>query len=264
MKPKLLFLYELADNLYAQDGLHSAIEILREEFDITKANIKEGIPELSGYDYVLGHGGWSGSVDNLIKANLNVIPKCGLCIGGNINPPESPFLYSNLFCETNWYLPQIESHPNVSVAFGINTDIFYNNLDGDIIFDYLGVGSFAKWKRWELMGKKKGNRLIVGEIQKYNPIESMGIVGMLIANGIGVMPNVDPTTLLQLYNATDTVYLPSTVYGGGERAVWEALSCGCRVECEEDNPKLQELIESPVKSHFDYAKALLAGIKKTL
>jgi len=263
MKPKLLFLYELADNLYAQDGLHTAIEILRDEFDITKANIKQGIPELSGYDYVLGHGGWSGSVDNLIRANLNVIPKCGLCIGGNINPPVSPFLYSNLFCETNWYLPQIQEHPNARVAFGVNTNIFYPT-DKSNVFDYLGVGCFAKWKRWERMTHKKGNRLIVGEIQKYNPIESMGIIGLLIANGVGVMPNVDPYTLARLYNASKKVYIPSTDYGGGERSIWEARACGVEVEYEPDNLKLKELIDSPVKSHIDYAKELLIGINKCL
>jgi hypothetical protein len=263
MKPKLLFLYELADNLYAQDGLHSAIEILREEFDITKANIKEGIPELSGYDYVLGHGGWSGSVDNLIKANLNVIPKCGLCIGGNINPPESPFLYSSLFCETRWYLSQIKEHPNARVAFGINTNIFYPT-DKTNVFDYLGVGSLAKWKRWELMGKKRGLKLVVGEFQKDNPIESMVIVGALMAFKVGVLPNVDPYTLSKLYNASKKVYIPSTDYGGGERSVWEAKSCGVDVECEPDNLKLKELIDSPVKSHIDYAKELSIGINKCL
>lgn len=262
-KPKLLFLYELADNLYAQDGLHTAIEILRDEFEITKANIKEGIPELSGYDYVLGHGGWSGSVDNLIKASLNVIPKCGLCIGGNINPPDEMFAYSNLFCETKWYLPQIENHPNASVAFGINKDLFFNQNNQRFI-DYLGVGAFAKWKRWELMGKKSGIRLVVGEIQKNNPLESMAIVGMLVANNVGVLPNIDPKQLCGLYNSSKTVYLPALVYGGSERAVLEARQCGCDVIVEDDNPKLKELLSCEIPSAYDYAKKLSSSIMKVL
>lgn len=262
-KPKLLFLYELSPELYAEDGLHAALEVMKDEFDITKVNIKLETPDFNNYDFVLGHGRWSGSVDNLIKANLNLVNKCGLCIGGNITPPDGMMSYSVLFCETNWYLPQIENHPNARVAFGVNTNIFYPTEKTNI-FDYLGVGSFAKWKRWEEIAKKKGNRLVVGEIQKGNPLESMGIVGALVACGVGIMPNVDPYTLSKLYNASKKVFIPSTDYGGGERAVWESKACGVDVEVMPDNLKLKELVDSPVKSHIDYAKVLLESISKVL
>lgn len=264
MKPKLLFLYELSPELHTEDGLHSALEILKGEFNITKCNLYSDTPIIDGFDFVLGHGGWGSNVDKFIKMNREVINKCGLCIGGNINPPDEIFTYDALFCETNWYLPQIENHPNARVAFGVNTDIFRQHYYSEETIDYLGVGSFAKWKRWEKFVSKQGTRLIVGEIQKNNPIESMGIVGMLIASGVGVMPNVDPYTLAKLYNASKTVFIPSTYYGGGERSVWEAKACRCKIECESDNLKLKELIDSPVKSHIDYAKELSIGINKVL
>lgn len=267
-KPKLLFLYELAPNLHCSDGLHAALEVLREYFDITKKNIKDGVPEMGGYDFVLGHGAWESQVEKTIRAHRHLIPKAGLCIGGNINPPYGIMEWDALFCETNWYLPQIANHPNASVAFGVNTDIFKNLGDQDgwdgIVFDYLGVGAFAKWKRWDKMTHKKGNRLVVGEIQQFNPIESMSIVGHLIACGVGVIPNVEPEMLAKLYNISKMVYLPATDYGGGERAVWEAKACGANVEIEPDNLKLKELVDSPVLSHYDYAKELLIGVKKVL
>ena len=263
LKPKLLFVYELSPELNTSDGLHSALEVMKKDFDITKVNIKTDKVNIDGYDFVLGHGGWGGSVDKLIKANREVINKCGLCIGGNINLPEEIFNYDALFCETNWYLPKISNHPNARVAFGVNTNIFYPTEKTNI-FDYLGVGSFSKWKRWEEIAKKKGPRLVVGEIQRGNPLESMGIVGSLIACGVGVMPNVDPYTLAKLYNSAKKVLIPSTDYGGGERTVWESKACGVDVEIMPDNLKLKELVESKVKDQMEYAKELLEGINKAL
>ena len=60
------------------------------------------------------------------------------------------------------------------------------------------------------------------------------------------------------------VFIPSTDYGGGERAIWEAKACGCEVECADDNDKLKELISKPYKSHIDYANDLSTGILKVL
>lgn len=237
---------------------------MESDFDITKCNLYSDTPIIDGFDFVLGHGGWGSNVDKFIKSNREVINKCGLCIGGNINPPDEMFTYDALFVETNWGLESVKNHPNVRVAFGVNTNIFYPTEKTNV-FDYLGVGSFAKWKRWEKFVSKQGTRLIVGEIQKNNPIESMGIVGMLIASGVGVVPNVDPYTLARLYNASKTVFIPSTDYGGGERAVLEARSCGVDVVIEDDNKKLRELVEiKKIPSHIDYAKELSIGVNKCL
>lgn len=260
LKPKLLFIYDLHPDLSTQDGLHAALEVMRNEFDITKVNLKVETPKVEGYDFVLGHGAWSSSVDNFIKSNSSMIEHCGLCIGGNIKEPDGMMVYDILFCETDWYLPKIKSHANPKVAFGVNTDVFYEIDDMRAIFDYLGVGSFAKWKRWEYFIEKKGVRMIVGEVQQNNLPESLGIIAALNSLGVGTMPNVSPKDLNLFYNNSAKVYIPATDYGGGERAIWEAKACGCKVECAPDNKKLQELIEKPYKSHKDYAKVLLDGI----
>jgi hypothetical protein len=56
------------------------------------------------------------------------------------------------------------------------------------------------------------------------------------------------------------VYVPDDVLGGGERAVLEARSLGVDVVIEEDNPKLAELLDSPIYDHAYYATQLSFGI----
>jgi hypothetical protein len=75
---------------------------------------------------------------------------------------------------------------------------------------------------------------------------------------------VSPEELVMLYNRAKTVYMPSDIFGGGERVVWEALACGCDVEIEEDNPKLKSLLKEDFMDHFDYADKLKEGILKCL
>ena len=52
------------------------------------------------------------------------------------------------------------------------------------------------------------------------------------------------------------VYVPDDVLGGGERAVLEARALGVRAVVEPDNPKLAELLGSPVYDHAYYAAQL--------
>ena len=61
------------------------------------------------------------------------------------------------------------------------------------------------------------------------------------------------------------MYIPSTVQGGGERAVLEAKACGVVVRVEEDNPKLKELaalvdVPGPMK----YADGLHRALQSIL
>ena len=56
------------------------------------------------------------------------------------------------------------------------------------------------------------------------------------------------------------LYIPSTVNGGGERAVLEGRACGIKVTVERDNPKLQELTTSQLYDHVFYADRLAAAI----
>ncbi len=110
LKRKLLFLYELSPELHTEDGLHSALEILKGEFEITKVNVtKDSVSNWSDYDFVLAHGAFGSRVENMVKENRPFIKKCGLCIAGNINPPRDLFNWNLLCYETEWYNREILS-----------------------------------------------------------------------------------------------------------------------------------------------------------
>ena len=146
-------------------------------------------------------------------------------------------------------------------AFGVNTDI-YKPIDLPIVWDVLSVGAFARWKRQVNLLNLKGNRLVVGEIQKENMGESLDIIGLLLQGGVGIMDMVPPETLNLIYNLSSYVYIPADIVGGGERSVLEARACGKTVVVEPDNPKLKELCYSEIFDHNYYATQLLKGIER--
>lgn len=275
---RLLFVY---DHKYPQlwlDGLSAALNTLEQKWVIEKINLQDFKEMESGQfylekkvnergrecDFTLGWGAFNSPVDNLLKG-LKI--KKGLCIAGNAFPPTECLQYDALFYETKWYRPQIEHHPHIFQAFGVNTDIFFQveSYPVPILWDYIGVGSFSYWKRWEKMTHKTGRKLIIGEYQKDNEEESGRIVKHLLKNGVMVSDMVNPFDLSLLYNSSRVLYLPSDINGGGERAVLEARSCGLTVECEDDNPKLKELINlEKIPTHLDYANCLERGITTVL
>jgi len=71
--------------------------------------------------------------------------------------------------------------------------------------------------------------------------------------------NYSSNTFLE-YNRAKIVYIPANIIGGGERAVLEARACGCKVEVEPDNPKLQELLNCPLWDTNYYTDQLVKGI----
>lgn len=138
------------------------------------------------------------------------------------------------------------------------------NSKQNIVFDYLTVGAFSLWKRQLKLVDKRGMKLAVGDIQKNNRVESMLIVDDLVNNGVGVMPQVTEIELARFYAMSHTVYLPAELHGGSERALLEARQMGCNVEVEIDNPKLKELLTSPIWDEQYYAKQLKKGILSCL
>lgn len=257
-RPKILFLYESSHQIQVKDGLWTALDVLESTFEIKRINIKDLDQFPSGYDFVLGWGAFGSGVDRLCQSMSG---KKGLCIGGNVNPPTGALNYDVLFYETKWYRPQIDFHPNIIQAFGYNAGVFQDiEIERDI--DYLGVGAFATWKRWEKFLDKKGSRRVVGEFQFNNPLESRRIWEILEDDRIVCKDMVTSENLVYEYNRAKTVYIPSDIYGGGERAILEARACGCRVEVEEDNPKLKEVKDMPLWTHLDYSKKLKEAISK--
>lgn len=260
MKPKLLFIYKVDYEI--RDGLYAALELLREDFSIFKSNLGIETPDPSEYDIVLGWGVFDSEVEKYVltsRAN-----KKALCIGGVTRPHKYIDQYDVLFYETEWYKPQIESHRNIVHAFGVNTNIMKPLHIQMKLWDYMTCGAFSIWKRQWLLANRPGNKIAIGDIQLNNLTESMQIVAKLLAHGVAVSNQVDEETLCKYYNLSDTVYIPAEVYGGGERAVLEARACGVNVEVEDDNPKLQELLDSPIYDHHYYYRKLKEGLLSIL
>lgn len=255
---KLLFVYAHPKPEYWKDGLYYALQELEKDFDIIYQNINFDKEIKSGFDFVLGWGGFRTEIDIFLSSFK--CPK-GLCIGGNVfKIPTNK--YDVLFYETDWvkmFLELDKLNMKLVKAFGINKEMF-SPFTSPKLWDYMGVGALANWKRWDKMVEKKGNRLVMGEYQDNNEWESAAIASFLLKNGVMVSNRVLPHQLPTFYNLAKVVYIPASIFGGGERVVLEARSCGCEVEIEEDNPKLKELLTCPIPSYQDYAKKLKEGI----
>ena len=246
-----------------KDGLHMAVKRLG--FDTYNLN-SDNIPNFKDYDFILGHGAFGSRVDILLQ---NLDNKKGLCIGGNVTKYNNQN-YDIFFYETEWVREFLNLPEDKSIhAFGINEEIFYprNKIIpmgvSSYLFNYLSVGAFALWKNHNKIISKSGIRGVVGEIQKGNKEESYQIINELLSNGVIVIPQQSTEKLAILYANTKTVYVPANIYGGGERAVMEALAMGCLVEIE-DNPKLQEVIDMGVLDSKYYASQLEKGINQCL
>lgn len=261
VKPTLLFVYDHPQPEWWLDGLAAALTLLEPYFEVRRHNLRQGPPATPlTADLVLGWGAFGSPVDHWLRQQPQ---RKGLCIAGNAFPPTHADVYDVLFYETKWYRPEITWHPNIVQAFGVNTDIYYDQSKSypiPVVWDYIGVGALATWKRWGKFLTKQGNRLVVGEYQLNNPQESGQIATGLLAGGVMVSPLVHPFDLALLYQMSRTLYLPADLNGGGERAILEARACGLRVEIEDDNPKLKELLDGPIPSHHDYAHQLKKGL----
>jgi hypothetical protein len=250
------------------DGMWAALNLLEEDFEITKWNIqnfKQDLGDDFAIDFVLGWGGFNSRVDNVLREDYSNY-KTGLCLGGNAYPARSG--YDVIFYETKWVRDELKLNmvcDNVIHAFGINTDIFGPSpVPTPIVWDYIGAGCLAKWKRWNKMSHKSGKRLVVGDYQTDNENESAVIAMDLIKHGVMVSDQVNPFDLVNYLHWSRTAYVPAELIGGGERFVLEARSCGLQVEVEDDNPKLKELLDCPIYDQFYYRDQLKKGILSVL
>jgi hypothetical protein len=257
---KLLFVYSHPEPKYWKDGLYMALKELEKVFDITYQNLDFGKDVKKGFDFTLGWGGFGSPVDQYIHSCGG---KKGLCIGGNTTGAWTD-KYDVLFYETDWvrkYLKLDELNVPLVKAFGINSDLFKPPVKKvPIVWNYLGVGALASWKRWERFTNKIGKRLVIGDFQKNNVSESLDIVIHLMLGNVMVSNQVLPEDLPFYYHRAKTVYLPANIYGGSERCVLEARNAGCKVEIEADNDKLKELLTCKIPTYKDYAKALKQGL----
>lgn len=240
------------------DGFTSAIKLLKKNQNITLINIENNHdPDLSKYNIIFFKENFNG---NIYKKIINKIKnkKKGLFISAsNIIPSnENLFKYDILFYETQWYYnyAKLNRHPNCYHAFGINTEIMKPkivNKEYDVIF----VGNIINYKRPLKILNKKGKKICIGLKTDNN------IIRQLEKNNVECKDFTTYENLSDYYNKSKKCYIPCKLHGGGERAVLEARSCGIYVEIENDNPKLKELLTSPIYSHNYYAEQIENGIK---
>lgn len=251
------------------DGFVAAMRLVAESCELEWLNIADqdlrGI-RIEDYSAVLVKGNWGGRVDSAVRTILAdvTVPKA-LLISGSRPPPEPDqmLFYKVLFYETEWYRPQIEFHPCIFHAFGVYTEIMRRSPKNVAkVYDWLTVGSLWKSKRLERFAAKPGDKLAIlylgGGWRKW-----LKVLG-LVWRGVKVKTYMPYEELAGYYHRARCLYIPAELQGGGERAVLEARACGIPVEVEPDNPKLSQLVTSPIWDHHYYAQQLLLGIEQLL
>lgn len=260
---KLAFVYSMDDDSYWQDGLRRALQLLEKDWRIDYFN-SHGIDKMETnkeYDFVLV---WGGVISRQVLSVVRIPGKKGICFAGGFVHPTLLSRFDVVFMETNWHMEECrKKNIKANLAFGVNTDLFYPMPEQPKLFDYIYPAAFAKWKNHESFSTKPGIKLAVGYIQP-DGVEKE-CLDVCQKNGVIVLPRVKYEVMPYLYNASKTLYIPSTLDGGGERAVLEGLACGINVEV--DNPKLLELLRNQKKrlsTAEDYALALKRGIENAL
>lgn len=277
---KLAIIYYIPSSSFKYDtwvdGFTASIDILKNIFDVQMINLYDSPPQISylnSFDFLLFKSNWDWFVDIFYKSNINSITtKSGIMISGS-TPPTEPHLYDVLFYETPWYEQFVTKHQMAVHAFGINTDVM-QPFDLEKNYDWIAVGAFKPYKRYELLFNKPGKGVIIGE---YPPKKAMlmtvvkqyitntpGILTQLKRAGIETIDFISYKDLCNRYNASKHVYVPAELHGGGERCVLEARACEISVSIESDNPKLESLLDSPIYDHRYYANQLQLGINSVL
>ena len=110
-KNRLLFVYDHKYPHLLRDGLWAALELLKEDFELTKFNLQDRgknikIGPMKDFDFILGWGAFNSPVDILMRKIRIDYPKSklGLCIGGTATSPYKIEDYDILFYETDFYL----------------------------------------------------------------------------------------------------------------------------------------------------------------
>jgi len=254
---KLTFVYKMEDD-YWNDGLKRAIDVLGESWNVRKQN---GYWKPYITDFILVWGAFGSNQDSWI---CDLPFKKGICVAGGLIDHPNVHKYDVVFVETKWHQREFRKIGiNAKVAFGTNTDLFYN-MGMPRTIDYLYPAAFALWKRHEKFLEHMGSKVAVGYIQPGGH-EKECYERCIEHPETTVLPRVKPDVLAWLYNQAKSVAIPSTINGGGERTVLEALACGCEVSVASDNPKLRELLSTHgggVTNHLDYAHALKEGIRE--
>ena len=243
------------------DGFAEAIKMLmsNENYKIDFINDSDNKNiNFKEYDLILFKESFNGTIYNkYIKYITNT--KIGLFISSsNIIPTDVEIhKYDILFYETYWYYnyANLKRHSLSFHAFGINSNVM-NPHRCEKIYDNIFVGAIIDFKNPLKIINKPGNNLCIGNVIDKN------IEVQLKNNNVIVEDYVDHLSLSNKYNQSKNCFLPCSLHGGGERAVLEARSCNIKVEIDENNGKLKELLNSPIYNQDYYYSQILLGFAK--
>jgi acetyltransferase-like isoleucine patch superfamily enzyme len=249
------------------DGFTAAIEKLKITYNVKLFNLSEYQPlinELNTFDFIIVKSNWNWIPDNYLRKKIKKVKAFKSLMISGVNPPPAineMLFYDVLYFETFWYYPQIKHHPNCVHAFGIDKSVMYKMENIQKKYDWICVGAFTNYKRYNLFLEKQGRKIAIGE-SHYS--DSSEIIGKLKERDVEIYNFMPYPELVKFYNESKALYVPATVDGGGERAVLEARACGIDVFIEEDNPKLKELLKSPIWDEDYYSQQLIKGIENIL
>ena len=190
-----------------------------------------------------------GSIDRPLHGFIReVAPKTALCFAGG--PTQHPFLrnFDLVFAETPYHLDAFKRQKtNARIAFGVNTDIFHANTWQKPHFLAVHPAAFADYKRYPLFAEAfKDRGLAVGQVQLRadgTVFEGETCHEVCLRNGVAIIPRMMPYYMMPyIYGLAEVCAITSTTYGGGDRAVLEAMACGKPVVICSDNVKLRMLL----------------------
>jgi len=247
------------------DGFTKSINLIEDDFKISWINIEDKLPnnkELNTFDFIIAKCCWDSKLDIYLRSLKNLTTPIGIAISCSIIPSKKQAsFYQVLWYETYWYKKLLPDHPCKIHAFGIASED-YQFKDEKKTIDVLSIGAITAYKRHEKLIEIEGlNKIVIGD-NNFN--DSDLITEKLFKNNIQVKNYTTSKQLAKLINQAKLVYIPAEINGGGERAVLEARSCKADVKTESDNPKLQELITSPIWDEKYYSIQLKKGIEKAL
>lgn len=264
-RKRILVLYYVPRNSlkyhHWHDGFTAALERLSMRYDVSMVNIDDcESVQFDEYGMIIVKSGFDWKVDKWIRRlypeSAKRVP-VSICVSSIAKPTQQHLEYYDvIFYETEWYrfYAELDRHPQVLHAFGVDVDLM-RPRGCQKRYDVLFVGAIRDYKRPLELLKMKGRRIAVGEHTE------PGIVQQLKEAGVELRPFVSYADLAALYNMSRRCLVPCTLKGGGERAVLESRACGIEVTVLSDNPKLKELVASPLFDAGYYAQQLAAGIE---
>lgn len=240
------------------DGFVKGVKLLAKEYEVEWFNLYDYKPsksELEQYDLVIFKSCWNWIVDNYRNELGSLSSLCAIMVSCSLKPSlKRLFSYDYIYYETEFYKRLIPPHPFMFQVFGIDGDVFSPQKTEKEI-DVLSIGAFKSYKRFHLMNKLKGKKVIIGNTntKEFNRISRR-------IKDVEIINYSSQVELSKIINKSKLVYIPADINGGGERAVLEARACNVPVQVEPDNEKLTSLVKGPILTH----RNVYEGIKESI